>query len=40
MEEILRHNYTQIKEEVTQIIKRELRRMAEDSALRHLLAKK
>ena len=27
MEEIIRRNYTQIKEDVTQIIKRELRRM-------------
>ena len=40
MEEIIRRNYTQIKEDVTQIIKRELRRIAEDPALRHLLAKK
>ena len=40
MEEITRRNYTQIKEDVTQIIKRELRRIAEDPALRHLLAKK
>ena len=40
MEEIIRRNYAQIKEDVTQIIKRELRRIAEDPALRHLLAKK
>ena len=40
MEEIIRRNYTQIKEDVSQIIKRELRRIAEDPALRHLLAKK
>ena len=40
MEEITRRNYTQIKEDVSQIIKRELRRIAEDPALRHLLAKK
>ena len=40
MEEIIRRNYTQIKEDGTQIIKRELRRIAEDPALRHLLAKK
>ena len=40
MEEIIRRNYTQIKEDVMQIIKRELRRIAEDPALRHLLAKK
>ena len=40
MEEIIRRNYTQIKEDVTQIIKRELRRIAEDPALRHLLTKK
>lgn len=30
MEEIIRRNYTQIKEDVSQIIKRELRRIAED----------
>ena len=40
MEEIIRRNYTQIKEDATGIVPRELRRIAEDPALQHLLAKK
>lgn len=40
MEEISRRNYAQIKEDATGIVPRELRRIAEDAALRRLLAKK
>ena len=40
MEEIIQQNYDRIKEDVTQIVRRELRRIADDPKLRHLLTKK